>query len=83
MATLCPGGGKTLSKADGTNYALGGSTSAWDLFNRRTLQQHGALFVPDLHPGMRLVDFGVVAAKETSSNTSINGCGRKDPMCAA
>jgi ubiquinone/menaquinone biosynthesis C-methylase UbiE len=46
-------------------YLLSGSTSARDLFNRRTIARDAAVVVAHLSSGMRLVDFGCGAGSLT------------------
>ncbi len=42
----------------GETYTLGYSDTALDFVSRRTLESHGAFFIPYLHPGMRVLDCG-------------------------
>ena len=42
----------------GETYTLGYSDTALGFVSRRTLESHGAFFIPYLHPGMRVLDCG-------------------------
>lgn len=42
----------------GETYTLGYSDTALGFVSRRTLESHGAFFIPCLHPGMRVLDCG-------------------------
>ena len=45
-------------KEMGETYTLGYSDAALDFVSRRTLESHGAFFIPYLQPGMRVLDCG-------------------------
>ena len=58
------------------NYTLGYSRTATDFVGRRTLDSHGAFFIPHLKPGMAVLDCGCGPGSMTAGIAARIGSGR-------